>query len=135
MQWMVVLAACIVGCATDGQETRTAPAAPTQKEYAQAQGDGVTQEQQEAIDTMFRRKAQELQSCWQDEYERTKNCKLEGNVTVGLTVMPRGKAQNVRILESSMKSPDLEKCVVQTVSTWGFPEVNAPCPYMRTVHL
>jgi TonB family protein len=95
----------------------------------------VTAEQNDAIDALFKRKASQLQSCWQEEYERTKNRKLEGDLLVALTVTPSGKPADVKVLKSSIDSRDIEACVVKEVGSWSFPESNASTPYRRTVHL
>jgi hypothetical protein len=133
MRW-TVMAAFMIGCAAETPATKPDPVADKAVEVEQY-GAGVSPEQHEAIDKLFRRKANDLQHCWQAEYERTKDRKAEGNITVGLTVLPHGKAKDVKILQSQWKSDDIEKCVVQAIYAWGFPEVSAPCPYMRTVHL
>jgi TonB family protein len=123
----------LLGCAGEKAESRretttaAASEAPT--------GAGVTPEQNDAIDALFRRKTPELQSCWTAEYEKTHNRKLEGDVTLGLTVTPSGKPDGVRVLKSSLGNSDVEKCVATTVAGWAFPEVSANCPYLRTVHL
>ena len=133
MRW-IVLALVVGGCAENEKKPETTVEGQGQAMEG-ASGSGVTSEQNDAIDTLFRRKAQELQSCWQDEYERSHNRNLQGDVTVGLTVTRSGKATGVRILKSSMGSPAVEECITKTVAGWAFPEVSADCPYMRTVHL
>jgi TonB family protein len=133
MRWML-MAVMVVGCAEN--EKKSATTVEGQGAAMEtAAGGGVTPEQNDAIDAVFRRKAQELQSCWQDEYERSHNRQLQGDITVGLTVRPSGKPEGVRVLKSSIGNPDVEQCVVKSVSAWAFPEVSADCPYMRTVHL
>jgi TonB family protein len=131
MRWILMV--LVVGCA--GENAEKQQATTVEGQGAAIEGAAVTPEQNDAIDALFRRKAQELQSCWQDEYERSHNRKLEGDVTVGLTVKPSGKPAGVRILKSTIGSPDVDQCVVKSVAAWNFPEVNADCPYMRTVHL
>jgi TonB family protein len=133
LRW--VLVALVAGCAGESAEKKPSTVEGQGEAMQTAAGGGVTPEQNDAIDAVFRRKAQQLQSCWQDEYERNHNRALQGDVTVGLTVKPSGKPANVRVLKSSLGNPEIEACVVQSVSTWGFPEVGADCPYMRTVHL
>jgi TonB family protein len=125
----VFVGGCAGGQAESKQQTTTASgeSAPT--------GAGVTPEQNDAIDALFRRKAPELETCWTDEYEKIHNRKMEGDVTIGLTVTPSGKPEGVRLLKSSIGNADVEQCVVKAVATWAFPEVSASCPYMRTVHL
>jgi len=133
MRWML-MAVMVVGCAEN--EKKSATTVEGQGAAMEtAAGGGVTPEQNDAIDALFRRKAQELQSCWQDEYERSHNRQLQGDITVGLTVRPSGKPEGVRVLKSSLGNPEVEQCVVKSVSAWAFPEVSADCPYMRTVHL
>jgi TonB family protein len=131
----IVLALVMVaGCASEQSERKQQTTTANQTE-GETTGAGVTPEQNDAIDALFRRKATELQSCWQDEYERNHDRKMEGNITVGLTVTPSGRPQNVRVLQSSMNNHDVEGCVVKAVASWGFPETSADCPYVRTVHL
>jgi TonB family protein len=136
MRRMVLALVMVVGCAGENAEKNKSTTVEGQGQAVEnASGGGVTSEQNDAIDAVFRRKAAELQSCWQEEYEKTKNRGLQGSVTVGLTVKPSGKPSDVRILKSSIGSPNIEQCVVKDISGWNFPEVGADCPYMRTVHL
>jgi TonB family protein len=136
MRRIVLALVLIAGCAGESAEKKQAGTVEGQGEAVQnASGAGVTPEQNDAIDAVFRRKATELQSCWQDEYERSHNRKLEGDITVGLTVTPSGRPSGVRVLKSSIGNAEVEKCVVKSIATWAFPEVSADCPYMRTVHL
>jgi hypothetical protein len=122
----------VAGCAEQQPEKRqtatTAPEGP-------AAGGGVTPEENDAIEAIFRRKTANLMTCWQDEYERTHDRKLEGDVTIGMTVTTGGKASDVRVLHSSLGNAEIEGCVVKEISTWGFPEMTASCPYRRTIHL
>jgi outer membrane biosynthesis protein TonB len=131
-KWMGLLGLALAGCATEKAEGRSG--APPSK-ASQPEAQTVTAEQNDAIDALFRRKAQELQSCWNDEYERSHDRRLEGDLTVGLTVTMSGRPNGVQILRSTMGSPSVEGCVVKTVTSWAFPEVSADTPYRRTVHL
>jgi TonB family protein len=127
------LAACAwIGCA---ETTAEQPQETTTAAKQVAAGGGITPEQNDAIDELFRRKAPHLQTCWADEYEKTQNRKLEGDLTVQLMVTPSGKPEGVKILKSSMGNQDIENCVVQAVAAWRFPEVGVTTPYVRTVHL
>jgi TonB family protein len=131
--WTILV--LVIGCAENAEKRQATTVEGQGEAMETASGGGVTPEQNDAIDALFRRKAQELQSCWQDEYERTHNRQLQGDITVGLTVTPSGKPTGVRILKSSIGSADIDSCVVKAVSGWSFPETSANCPYMRTVHM
>ncbi len=133
MRWSL-LVVMVLGCAENEKKQPTTVEGQGAA-MESATGAGVTPEQNDAIDALFRRKAQELQTCWQDEYERSHNRQLQGDITIGLTVTPSGKPTGVRVLKSSMGNADVEQCVVKSVTGWAFPETSADCPYMRTVHL
>ena len=127
------------GCAEEKAQTRE-PSRTAVDESAtpQQQADNaaaVSPERHDAVERIFARKATELQNCWSEEYDKSHNRKLEGDVTVQLTVAPSGKADDVKIVKSSIASPAIETCVVKTVGNWAFPEGNGSMPYLRTVHL
>ncbi|HZS41064.1 MAG TPA: TonB family protein [Polyangia bacterium] len=124
-----------VGCAEENA-SRPAPRNAVNEEAPQTNQEmTVSAERSDAIERLFARKAQELQSCWQDEYDKNHDRKLEGDVTVQLHISPAGKPGDVKILQSSIKNNGIETCVVQTVSGWSFPDGQTTVPYMRTVHL
>jgi TonB family protein len=137
MRRIVMALVMVAGCASDQpakkQQTTTGESG------GETAGGGVTPEQNDAIDALFRRKAPQLMTCWQEAYDKSSDHaaarKVEGDVTVGLNVTPSGKPANVRVLKSSLNSSDIEACVVKEITSWGFPEVSVEVPYMRTVHL
>ncbi len=132
-----IILACTLcfGCATEKAQTRSDPqTAQTQVSEADKSGT-LPAEQAEAIEMLFHRKVATLQRCWNDEYEKTHNRKLEGDVTVGLTVTTTGKPADVKILESTFNAAEFEACVVKEVQGWEFPEVSVSSPYVRKVHI
>jgi hypothetical protein len=135
--WGVVCVIALVGCASESGSQRKTSTMPETSEggVVETSGGGVTPEQNDAIDALFRRKTPELQSCWTQEYEKTHDRKVEGDITLGMNIQPSGQPSNVRVLKTTMNNSSIESCVIQTVGAWSFPEVNAPVPYMRTVHL
>ena len=137
--WGVVVCvlALVGGCATQSGSQQQSSTTPESGEGGggEPSGAGVTPEQNDAIDALFRRKAPELQSCWSAEYEKTHDRKVEGDITLGMNIQPNGAPSNVRVLKSTMNNASIQDCVQQTVAGWTFPELNAPVPYMRTVHI
>ena len=135
---VVVAGAFLFGaCANQSgstQQTSTTPAASEQQGSA-VDANALTPERQDAIERTFERKTASLQDCWANEYQKTHDRKLEGDVTVGFEIEPSGTPSNVRILKSSLNNHDIESCMTQEISGWSFPEGNAKVPYMRTVHL
>ncbi len=123
-----------IGCAEQAQQTAPTSSA-VESEQTQTSGPTVSEERRDAIERVFARKTSELQSCWADEYEKTHDRKFETDLTLGFTVTPSGQPQDVKILSASQRNSSLEACVVKAVTGWGFPEGQAPVPYVRTVHL
>ena len=127
-----MLAFALLGaCATENKETRTEPRQPAGDD----KGANVTAEQNDAIDALFRRKAPALQRCWQEEYERTQNRKLEGDITLSMVVTTKGNATDLKVVHSTIGVPAVDKCVTTEVQSWLFPEGPGNAPYRRTVHL
>ncbi len=95
----------------------------------------MTSEQNDAIDALFRRKTPQLQHCWQEEYQRTQNRKIEGDITLSMIVSKSGQATQIKNIKSTINAPAIDECVVKEIATWVFPEGPAEAPYRRTVHL
>ena len=129
---LVFAASSLVGCAAETQEAR-----PRQKQQVEPerQGPVVTAEQNDAIDALFKRKATQLQRCWQEEYARTQNRKLEGDITLSMLISRDGKAGDIKIVQSTLGVAAVDQCAVAEVATWSFPEGQMAAPYRRTVHL
>jgi TonB family protein len=119
-------------CATENTAKRD-PDAP--KHEPEPGAPTVTAEQNDAIDAVFKRKAPALQRCWQEEYERSKNRGLQGDITLTMTVSKAGKPTELKVVKSTIGVAAVDKCVVDEVATWNFAEGPADAPYRRTVHL
>ena len=130
----VVLVVMAIGC--EQQETRPARTSQNvEREGSSVDPNAMSPERADAIERLFARKAGELQACWSDEYERTHNRKLEGDLSLQLMISPSGKPASVKITRTSMNNEAVESCVTKTVKEWHFPEGAAEVPYTRTVHL
>jgi TonB family protein len=136
LQGVLVAMLLVGGCAEDKPaERRTTRTASDESQGSAADPSAVTPERQNAVERLFARKAGDLQSCWTEEYERTHNRKLEGDLTIQLVVAPSGKADDVKVIKSTLGNQDVESCVVKAVASWAFPEGSGAMPYNRTVHL
>jgi TonB family protein len=129
-----VLVMLVVGCAESTPTPRHEGSAASESQ-SQPDPASVTPERQDAIERLFSRKASDLQACWSDEYEKSHNRKLEGDVTLQLVVDPTGKPGDIKILKSTLGNQPIENCVVTAVGSWAFPEGRASMPVTRTVHL
>jgi TonB family protein len=129
------LVTMLAACAEQTPEQRAPAPRAAAQETSAVDPSAITPERQDAVERLFVRKAGELQACWTEEYERSHNRKLEGDLTVQLMVDSAGKPGDVKILKSTLGNQDVENCVIKAISAWAFPEGRASMPYNRTVHL
>jgi TonB family protein len=125
------------GCAESSGSTRSGGTTAEEQRTAQNANDAAAHdpERHDATDRMFTRKAIDLQNCWQDEYDRTKNRKWETDMTLQVMVSASGKASDVKVLKTSNPNAQVEQCVQKLVGNWNFPEGTSTMPYVRSVHL
>jgi hypothetical protein len=129
----VVLAA---GCAESTAQQR-APASGAQaveSEQSTVDPSAVSQEKLDELNQFFYRKMGPLQyRCYNDEVERTHK-KYEGNLSLSLIVRPGGRATDVKVIGSTLNSPEIERCVVDEIKQWGWPDVPGPAPYTGSIN-
>jgi hypothetical protein len=125
----VVLAAMIAGgCATEsGGGNPSQRASHPAEEGTTSQG-GVPPEQIDAVQEVFRRKEQAVNSCYTAGIEETKNRKLEGKLMLSMVIKPSGRATDVKVLETTLNTPTIERCIIKLVEGWEFPKVAEKLP-------
>ena len=110
-----------VGCAGSQKEVREDNPTPVAEAPArQSPDEGIPPDKLDEVQSIFRRKTTTVQSCYTDEMERNGNKKIEGDVALSMTLAPSGKAENVKVERSTLKSPAIEECVVTQVRSWDF---------------
>jgi hypothetical protein len=65
----------------------------------------------------------QVSRCYQQEVERRGDRSFIGKVTVKLRIGKDGKASKVEILESTLKSPPVEQCIIEQITGWNMPEL------------
>lgn len=137
--YLMVAAIAAAGCSGTKTTTETTPqkaetGTTEEANYPTSQG-GLTPEQVDSIDAVFRRKVGSLNQCWQDEHLKSGDRKLQGEITFGMRIEKTGKPSNVKILKSTMNNVAIETCAQKEISAWNFPEIPTPYPFSRSVHL
>ena len=136
----VAMAVCFAmqlgGCAPKAEiraDQRPVVAEPARNEAGGGM-DSVSSDKLEEIDMFFHRKAAQLQyACYNTEADKNHQ-KYQGNVSIALVVLPGGKASDVKLIGSSIKSEGIENCVVDAIKGWEWPDVNAPAPYTGSIN-
>ena len=102
----------------------TAPAVrsdePVEEAPARHEEAPIPPERMDEVQSIFRRKTTSVQSCYTDEMERNGNQKIEGDVALSMTLATNGKAIDVKVDKSTLKSPTIEQCVIDQVKSWDF---------------
>ncbi len=77
----------------------------------------------EEVQRVFRLGRMELEQCFNDYVNRTKNPNLKGFIIISVKVGMSPKASQVKIFKSSprMKDPQFVRCVIERVKNWDFP--------------
>ncbi len=136
MLGIVMVGLAVIGCGETAPAPRQRSTTPVVSQD-NSSGDEAAHdpERQNATERVFARKAIELQECWSDEYNKSKNRKWETNLNIQVMVAPSGKASAVKVLQASSPNENVERCVEKTIAGWSFPEGRNTLPYSRTVHL
>jgi hypothetical protein len=134
-RWGMIVLLALGGCATSSGEQRQQPPAESQNQGSEPDPTAVDPERHDAVERTFARKTTELQDCWAREYDKNHDRKLEGDLTIQMTVTPEGQAHEVKVIKSTMNNASVEGCVTQAIGGWSFPEGKSSIPYLRTVHL
>ncbi len=103
-----------------------APAPPTATPPPPApaqEGDtSVDTEAYAEISAFFARKRPQVTQCYNNAFADVDPGKRgKGYVTLIMEVLPSGKAENVRVAQSTLKSEAVETCLVGLVSRWILP--------------
>jgi hypothetical protein len=110
-----------LGCAT--QKAATPP--PAGEEPGRAP-DAVPPEKMEEIQSLLKRKSDDVGHCWSEEATRSGNRQLTVDMMIKLTIQPSGKPTDVQVIKDSIHSQEFERCVTGMVATFEFPQLPAP---------
>lgn len=96
----------------------------------------VEPEKLEDLQRTMERRSPRVSRCYADALEAGELKPSDrGEVTVGLTVTESGKATNVRVLQSSIKSKMVEDCVLEEVRSARFTTLPKPVEFSYTYKL
>lgn len=80
---------------------------------------GQTTPEADDIESLVRPKVSDFNSCYKEEQQL--NPKAAGKVLLSFTIQKDGRTSDVRLLASTLKSPNMEGCLVGKIEAWQFP--------------
>jgi TonB family protein len=111
----LALAALLAGCG-GAPAPAAAPPAPA------AEANGVDTEAYAELSEFFARKQPHVTQCYNNAFADVEPARRgRGYVALTMEVTPAGRAENVRVGESTLGSQAVERCVVDLVSRWALP--------------
>ncbi|MCA0445213.1 MAG: AgmX/PglI C-terminal domain-containing protein [Bacteroidetes bacterium] len=72
-----------------------------------------------------------VQACY--EQEKVKDPSLKGQVVIELRIGKDGRVVGPRVVSSTMKNPNVERCILNKVRLWQFSAVTDPAPQVLNV--
>lgn len=72
-----------------------------------------------------------INSCY--EAEKAKDPTLKGSIVIGFQIAQDGRVQGPRVVSSTMKNTNLERCIINKVRLWQFSAVTDPKPQQLEV--
>jgi hypothetical protein len=84
----------------------------------------------EELNDYFTKKGSVVARCYQQELERRGDRNLVGKVTLKMRLSAQGKASKVSVLQTTLNTPAVEKCIIEEIEGWSLPEL--PNPIMWT---
>ncbi len=128
LAFAAVLSFTVAGaCSGANQPPPRGPGEEGEESARPAPGPGdmgsLPQEKVEELNDYFTKKGVQVSRCYQEEVQRRGDRSFVGKVTVKLRIGKDGKASKVEILETTLKSPPVEQCIVEQIMGWSLPEL------------
>jgi hypothetical protein len=111
-----------LGCASDGpkQEPRYTIIKNPEPEVEQS---GIPADKQEEIQLVLKQREPSVRKCYQDVLNDKHDRGFQGTVTVLIHFEPPGKATDVRVIGSTLNSPEVEGCLAAQLKAFEYPEL------------
>ena len=123
-KWLMVLAAMAAcGGGEKAAEEPVEPVADVESDEGDDSGDEgmIPAEKFDEIKRTFERKQTQVSRCFVAGVDAGEIQKTDkGAVTIGATITKAGKASNIRVIETTFKSPAMEQCIKDKVAGWVF---------------
>ena len=93
-------------------------------------GKNVDPEAFDQLTRLFNNKRPAVSRCYNDAVQSGKlDKKAKGRITVALAITADGKARGVKTAQDTLKSADVETCVVDLIKTWDLPAPGDDCEF------
>ena len=88
-----------------------------------SQTGGIPPDKQAEIQLLLQQRDPSTLKCYQDVLDEKHTRTFKGSVTVELTVVPGGKASDVRVTGGSLNNKDVSDCLIAKLKDFEYPDV------------
>lgn len=121
----LVLLAAALGCSSSNAEQRDPQYTLVRPPEETATRGGIPSDKQAEIQLVLQNREPSALKCYQDVLSETHDRSFQGAVKVLITLQPSGQASDVKVTNSTLKSPRVEECLTNKIQTFEFPEIPA----------
>src|SRR4051812_42920413 len=119
---LALVSALAAGCAETSASNGGGVRVVKNEESAAPTG-GIPPDKQAEIQLLLQQRDPSTLKCYQDVLDEKKSRAFKGSVTVELTVVPGGKASDVRVTGGSLNNKDVSDCLIAKLKDFEYPDV------------
>lgn len=113
-----------------GGESSSSESGASSGEESGGGGKSVDPEAFDRLTRLFNNKRPAVSRCYSDAVQSGKlDKKAKGRLTVALAISADGHAKGVKTAQDTLKSSDVESCVVDLIKTWDLPAPGDECEF------
>jgi hypothetical protein len=119
---LALVSALAAGCAETSASNGGGVRVVKNEESAAPTG-GIPPDKQAEIQLLLQQRDPSTLKCYQDVLDEKKSRAFKGSVTVELTVVPGGKASDVRVTGGSLNNKEVSDCLIAKLKDFEYPDV------------
>ena len=132
--WCVLMAAAACGGrGKDASNPDDVEELPPAEPEPESDDSFIAPEKYDEINLEFKNKRVIVKRCYDKAVGQDKlSVKAKGSVTVAMSITPNGQPTKVHIAKTTLRSKEVENCVVETIQGWELPPPGDVCEFSFT---
>jgi hypothetical protein len=119
---LALVSALAAGCA-ETSASHGGGVRVVKNEESSAPTGGIPPDKQAEIQLLLQQRDPSTLKCYQDVLDEKKSRAFKGSVTVEVTVVPGGKASDVRVTGGSLNNKEVSDCLIAKLKDFEYPDV------------
>jgi hypothetical protein len=116
----------LAACGSSGSSGPTEPRYTIIHDKDQAaETGGIPPDKEAEIQLVLQNREPTVRKCYQDVLNEKHDRSFQGSVRLLISLTPSGSVSDVKIVSSTLKSPEVEGCLTERVKEFEFPQLTA----------